>query len=164
VFLGGDNQHCKLGIGNNSNRAGFWKLDSSFLFSSISLFDDSTVLVTKDGDLLLLGHIGGNTITRKRNPLTRREKLHSVCHVSGYRASMVVSTNDGEIYLYVANTEGKVLLGNSDRDYDALVSCRADATLVCLSEKKTSKVTAHFHLLLMTMRRTELHDIDLVVQ
>ncbi len=163
MFLGGDNQHCKLGISNISSRAGFWKLESSYLFSSISLFSDSTVLATRDGDVLLLGHIAGNAITMKRNPLTRRERFHSVRHVSGYRTSMVVSTNDGEIYTYEASTERKVLLGNSDRYYDALVSCRADATLVCLSEKKTN-VTAHFHLLLMTMRRIELQDINLVIQ
>ncbi len=160
LFLGGDNDSGNLGTGNSVKYHGMKKLVSPHFFTCFSVFSDSTVAATKDGQLLLLGNAAGSSRDKFVHTLI---PFPRVCQLSGLRLRLMISTEDGQVFRYSTETGVKELVCDVDTGYRGLVSCRSSSTLVCLAEKEDS-ILNNFHLLFKSIYRRELQDVTIITQ
>jgi hypothetical protein len=158
VFLGGDTDCGKLGLPNKGDVVGLKKLRTEHVFTLVSLFGDSTALVTKDGTIVLYGQATGQRSSDEQNVQVVTEKFPPVCAISGLRNLITICTEDGNVHLYDCVSRTSRVIDCTDTNYNVICSSITATSFVCLSTEK-NEIVKKFPLMMKCIHRNELYDV-----
>lgn len=160
VFLGGDTDCGKIGLPNKGNVVGLKKLRTEHVFTLVSLFSDSTALVTRDGTVVLYGQAAGQRSPDEQNVLVVTEKFPPVIAISGIRNLITICTDDGNVHLYDCISRTSKVIGCTDTNYNVVCSSITATSFVCLSTER-NVIAGKFPLIKKCMHRNELCDVTI---